>query len=493
MENITVKRLASTLLLMILTMFSSSLFAVTDPTVTLQTTTLNNPFPLVFQVNVTFSDAVAGFFPADVQVTNATVVSMTGNSCQPNYVLTLQPTAAGSITISIPANAAVSVTTGMPNQASNSLIIPQAVIVDPSVTLQTTALSNSFPQPFQVNVTFSEAVTGLVPAGVTVTNGRALSIAGSSGQANYMITIQPTDVGVVTVLIPAGSVVSVSTGAFNKASNLLTIPGLNPAMRPASNFDLKTWSLTLPLPLGMQNNAISIGVTTLNGTPGANNGYINPPYFFTDPVSGAMNMFSPLNGGTTPNSDFSRCEFYESLPGASAYWKLNTFASNSLSASLLVSQVGPAQKRVIVGQIHDKGNTDNLGHTASNAPLLKLYYDRNALDPNNGICNGCIYAQVRVTPSQASYLKIVTLANNIPLNTIFRYNVKLLRDGTLTVTANNISTVILLNTATDNTKGWGTQQLYFKAGVYNVDLGSSNTLNTVGGAASFYSLQVTHT
>ena len=481
------KTFVTTLFLMLLT---SSLFAVTGPSVTLQTTTLNNPFPLPFQVNVTFSEPVAGFFPADVIVTNGTAVSMTGNTCQPNYVLTIQPTAAGSVTISIPANAAVSIITGEPNQASSLLTIPPAVLVNPNVTLQTTALSNPFPLPFQVSATFSEAVVGLVPSGINVTNGNVTSIVGNSGQANYILTIQPAATGDVTVFIPAGSVVSVSSGAFNNASNLLTILGLNPALRPASNFNLKQWSLTLPLPLGSLNNAISIGQTTLNGTPNANNGYTNAPYFFTDPISGAMNFFAPINGGTTPGSEFSRCELYEILPGASAYWKLSTFASNSLMASLLVSQVAPTEKRVIIGQIHDKGNTDSLGHTASNSPLLKLYYDRNALDPNSSVCNGCVYAQIRKTPAQSSFLKIVNLAKNIPLNTIIKYNITLLRDGSLIITVNNLSTVIKLSTSTDNTIGWGSQQLYFKAGVYNLEFGSSNTL---GGAASFYALQVAHT
>ena len=486
--EIKVKIFMTTLLIIIL---SSPLFAVcADPTVTLQTAALTNPFPLTFQVNVTFSESVAGFFPTDVIVTNGTVVSMTGNTCQPNYIITIQPTAAGSVTVLIPASAAVSVTTGEANQASSLLTIPPAAVVEPSVILQTTTLSNPFPLPFQVNVTFSELVVGLAPAGINVTNGSVANIAGSSGQATYIISIQPTATGVVTATIPAGSVVSVSSGAPNQASSLLTIPGLNPALRPASNFDLKTWSLTLPLPLGAQSNAIAIGQATLNGTSGANNGYTNEPYFFTNPVSGAMNMFAPLNGGTTPGSEFSRCEFYEILPGASAYWKLSTFASNALSASLLVSQVAPVQNRVIIGQIHDKGNTDSLGHTASNSPLLKLYYDRDASDPNNSICNGCIYAQIRTTPAQSSFLKIVNLAKNIPLNTIFKYNITLLRDGTLTIKVNNLSTFIKLNTSTNNTVGWGAQQLYFKAGVYNLEFGSSNI---VGGAASFYSLQVAHT
>ncbi|MDP3561542.1 MAG: polysaccharide lyase family 7 protein [Legionellaceae bacterium] len=479
------KTFLTSLLIIIL---SSPLFAA--PSVTLQTSAVNNPSPLTFQVNVTFSEPVAGFFPADVIVTNGTVVSITGNSCQPNYVITIQPTTAGSVTVRIPANAAMSVTTGELNQASNLLTIPPAAAVDLSVILQTTTLSNPYPLPFQVNVTFSEAVAGFSSADVIVTNGTVANITGGSGQTNYTLTIQPAATGVVTATIPAGSVVSISSGTPNKASNLLTVSGLNPALRPASNFDLKTWSLTLPLPLGSKNNAISIGQATLNGTPGANNGYTNAPYFFTDPVSGAMNMFAAINGGTTPGSEYSRCEFYEVLPGASAYWKLNTFARNSLSASLLVSQVAPVQKRVIVGQIHDKGNTDSQGNTASNSPLLKLYYDRDTLDPNKNPCNGCIYAQIRTTPAQSSFLKIVNLVRNIPLNTIFTYNITLLRDGTLTITANNVSTTIKLSTSTNNTIGWGTQQLYFKAGVYNLEFGSSNTL---GGAASFYSLQVAHT
>ena len=481
------KKFITALLLMILT---STLFAVTAPTTTLQTTTLNNPFPLPFQVNVTFSEPVAGFFPADILVTNGTVTGMTGNSCQANYVLTIQPTAAGSVTVLVPASAAISVATGTPNQASSLLTIPPAIIVDPSVILQTATLSNPFPLTFQVNATFSEAVVGLVPAGITVTNGTVTSIVGLSGQASYILNIQPTATGSVTVMIPAGAAVSLSTGSPSKGSNLLTIPGLNPNLRPASNFNLKQWSLTVALPLGSMNNAISIGQATLNGTPNANNGYTNAPYFYTDPISGAMNMFAPLNGGTTPGSEFSRTEFYEILPGTSAYWKLSTFASNSLTASLQVSQVSPNSKRVVIGQIHDKGNTDSLGHTASNSPLVKVYYDRDLLDPNNNPCNGCIYAQVRITPAQSNYLKIVTLAKNIPLNTIFTYNITLLREGTLTIKVNNTSTVTKLNTSTNNTIGWGTQQLYFKAGVYNLD---NSTSNTQGGAAGFYSLQVKHT
>ena len=212
------------------------------------------------------------------------------------------------------------------------------------------------------------------------------------------MTVQPSAPGPIKIFIPANVVTSVSTGMPNLASNTLNMTGLNPNVRPSSNFDLRQWTLTLPTPIGSKSSPTTIGQVTLNGIPSQNTGYSNPPYFVTDPVSGAMNFLVPLNGATTPGSDYSRSELYEILPGSSAYWKLSTFASNSLTASLLVSHVPPVEKRFVIGQIHDKGNTDPQGHTASNSPLLKLYYDANTLDPNKAPCNGCIYAQIRVTP-----------------------------------------------------------------------------------------------
>ncbi len=360
---------------------------------------------------------------------------------------------------------------------------------NPSVTLQSNSLGYPYTQPFQINVTFSEPVTNFSAGAIMVTNGSVDSITSNCEQSEFIVIIKPITSGLITILIPDSSVKSISTGKPNSASNTLSIMGLDPLLRPSSNFNLTQWSLTLPLPLGRKDNALSIGNTTLNGIPSANTGYTNPPYFFTGTGTGSMDFFAPLNGGTTPNSSYARSELMEQLPGASPTWKLSTFKSNTLSASLLVSQVTAVEKRIVIGQIHDKGNTDSFGHTASNSPLLKLYYDLDPLDPNKNVCNGCVYAQIRVTPAQDNFLKIVSLINNVPLNQIFMYTVTLLSDGTLTVNANNISTVIQLNTSADNTKGWGAQNLYFKAGVYNLETGSSKT---TGGAASFYALQVTH-
>jgi hypothetical protein len=365
--------------------------------------------------------------------------------------------------------------------------LPLHAATNPTVALQTISLGFPFTQPFTVNAVFSEAVVGFGVGQVSVTNGTVIRVTGSNCQPNYVITVQAIAPGPVKIVIPANAVVSLGSGLPNAVSNVLSISGLNPSLPPASNIDLRQWNLTLPLPLDHKTNAVSIGAVTLTGTPSLNNGYSNPPYFFTDPVAGSMSFMVPLNGATTPGSNYSRCELREVLPGAVSQWKLSTFASNTLTASLRVSHVPPIEKRFVIGQIHDDGKTDSLGHIASNSPLVKLYYDANALDPNKNPCNGCVYGQVRQTPSQSNFLKIVSLIQNIPLETLFRYQVRLLRDGTLTITANQSSTTIRLSSSTNNTIGWGSQSFYFKAGAYNLEHDSVE-----GGADSFYSLQVSH-
>lgn len=372
------------------------------------------------------------------------------------------------------------------------MVILSSVLIadpDPTVKLETAALGTSYTQPFKINVTFSEPVTGFGKAEVNVVNAVINNILGS--KANYVMTVTPKIPGPMNFFVPANVVRSLSTGSPNKASNKLKVTALDPILNPSSNFDLSPWILTLPLPLGDIGGAITISNNTLVGIPDLNTGYTNPPYFYTDVVSGSMNFFVPVGGATTPGSVFPRSNLSEQLkiPGFPPVWTLNMFESNSLSASLLVTQVPPS-KKVIIGEIQDKGTTDSSGQVVAKKALVKLFYDLNPFDPNGQLCNGCLYARIRPIPSQEIYLKTVSLANNVPLNKLFQYRITLLRDGTLTVKVNNSSTSYNLNTSTDNTVGWGTQEFFFKAGVYIQDNGSSKS---EGGAANFYSLQVQHT
>jgi len=358
---------------------------------------------------------------------------------------------------------------------------------DPSVTLTSTSLGYPYTQPFTVKVSFSEPVTGFGVTDINIVNATVTNLVNNCN-TKFTMTVTPTIPGPITMFVPANLVKSLSTGAPNKLSNKLNIIALNPAVNPSSNFDLSLWTLILPLPLSGIDVATTINNNTLIGHPTLNTGYSEPPYFFTDGVTGSMNFFAPLNGATTPGSVYPRCELSEYLPASPHSWTLATYTSNTLTGSLLIKQMPPS-KKIVVGKIQDKGNTDPLGQIASSKPLVKIYYDLNQLDPNGNPCNGCIYARILPSPAQDNYLKTITLANNMALNEFFIYHITLLSDGTLTVKINNASTSYNLNTSTDNTLGWGSQELFFKAGVYIQDNGTSNA---IGGQASFYSLQIKH-
>lgn len=365
---------------------------------------------------------------------------------------------------------------------------------DPSVILQTAALGYPYALPFTITATFSEPVTGFSEAEINIVNGTVSNLVGKCDTA-FTMTITPTFPGPITIFVPAKVVKSLTTGSFNLSSNKLNIMALNPILNPSSNFNLSLWTLILPLPLGEIGGAITIGSNTLNGHPELNTGYSEPPYFFTDEMTGSIGFFAPLNGATTPNSVNPRSELSEYLPHVPHTWTLKTYTSNTLTASLLVTQMPPS-KKIVIGKIQDKGNSDESGQVVASKTLVKIYYDLNQLDPNGNHCNGCIYARIRPIPAQDLFLKTVTLASNVPLNKLFIYKITLLSNGTLRVnlhlnnaSIHNTSTTYNLNTSTDNTVGWGTQELFFKAGVYVQDNGTSNS---IGGAANFYSLQIKH-
>jgi hypothetical protein len=363
----------------------------------------------------------------------------------------------------------------------------------PSVTLSTISFGYPFVSSFQVKINFSEAVTGFDTTNINITNGFVSSVAGNNtGFIATVIAILP---GEVKMFIPAHSVKSLETGTPNLVSNTLRVMALDPNLNPSSNFDLSQWVLTLPIPLGRINNAIVISTPILNGIPSINTGYSSPPYFYTDVVTAAMVFFAPLNGATTNNSVYPRAQLAEYLPGSSPHWKLSTFESNALTASVKINQM-PLSKRIVIGTIHDDGNTDPFGNEVGKKALVKLYYDLNELDPNKNTCNGCIYAQVRPTPAQENFLyKPVIVGKNIHLDDYFTYKLILMKDGTLKVTLNGPdsstikSVIVKLSASKDNLRGWGSQDLYFQAGVYVPENGSSNY---VGGTVSFYALQLKH-
>ncbi len=116
---------------------------------------------------------------------------------------------------------------------------PPTVAVTPTGT--TTASS-----PITFTLTFSEQVTGLTTAGITVTNGSKGALSGSG--AVYTIPVTPTGQGAVTCLVSAGAAQDPSLNN-NTVSNAASV-----------NYDSLTQSPTLTTPL---TNAITNTPVTL--------------------------------------------------------------------------------------------------------------------------------------------------------------------------------------------------------------------------------------
>jgi hypothetical protein len=105
----------------------------------------------------------------------------------------------------------------------------ELVSVRPLATLATaTSVVNG---PFEVALTFSEAVTGLTAGDVSITGGTVTSVTGSG--SSYTLAVLPT-AGTVMVSLPQNSVTS-SAGAGNFESNLLAATFLTPYQQWAAD------------------------------------------------------------------------------------------------------------------------------------------------------------------------------------------------------------------------------------------------------------------
>ncbi len=195
----------------------------TRPSVTL-TTPASASTNAAFTVTATFSESVTGFVSGDVTLANATISGFSGSGA--TYTFTVTPTAEGSVTVNVAANVAADAATNG-NTAATQLSRTY------DVTRPTVTLSSSAPNPtnaaFTVTATFSESVTGLSLAGITVSNGTASALSGSG--TTYTFTVTPTATGTVTVDLAAGSAAD-SAGNTNSAATQLTrtYDGTRPAV-----------------------------------------------------------------------------------------------------------------------------------------------------------------------------------------------------------------------------------------------------------------------
>ena len=147
-------------------------------------------------MSVTFSEAVSGFEQADLSVGNGAVTAFSGAGS--SYTATITPSASGTVTVDVAADAATDA-----NGHGNSAAVRYAVEAD----LDAPSVSLSGPQsvegihPFNVSVTFSEAVTGFAQSDISVSNGAVSGFSGSG--SSYTAAVTPAADGTVTVAVAA--------------------------------------------------------------------------------------------------------------------------------------------------------------------------------------------------------------------------------------------------------------------------------------------------
>ena len=151
-----------------------------------------------FDATVTFSEPVSGFEQSDVSVGNGAVTAFSGSGSA--YAATISPTTDGTVTVDVAADAATDA-----HAHGNSAAVQYAVAADltaPSLGLGG-PLSVEGVYPFDVTVTFSEAVTGFEQGDVSVSNGAVTALSGSGSV--YTATIAPSATGKVTAAVGPGA------------------------------------------------------------------------------------------------------------------------------------------------------------------------------------------------------------------------------------------------------------------------------------------------
>ncbi|WP_437881798.1 polysaccharide lyase family 7 protein [Pseudomonas sp. LRF_L74] len=223
--------------------------------------------------------------------------------------------------------------------------------------------------------------------------------------------------------------------------------------------DLSTWNLSIP---------VGTPATTI-ATPQLVGGY-QDDYFKA--ANGAIFFWAPVNGTTTKSAKYPRSELRETYAdGTLRNWKYQD-ADNTLDGTLKVSQV-PSTGKIVIGQIHD---------VESSNPPIKLQYQYKA-ETNVG----SIVAIVRVKPTDDS--TSYTVAQNVPLEQLFSYTIRLTPSGTLAIYVKPSASAATVKWTAKLDTAWKTSTFYFKAGSYVQDnTGDSSE----AGAVSFTSLTIKH-
>lgn len=177
------------------------------------------PFRGDFTVTLTFGQAMSGVALGDIVVGSGTASNLQ-TSDNTVFTFTVTPTADGTVTVDFPASGATDLA-GNDNVAATQLS-RGSDITSPDVTITAPGLSvSSVNAPFQVQITFTEPVTGFAVGDIVVGNAAASALA-TADNLNFTATITPSGPGDVTVDVAAG-VAQDAVGNDNAAATTFSV------------------------------------------------------------------------------------------------------------------------------------------------------------------------------------------------------------------------------------------------------------------------------
>lgn len=191
--------------------------------------------------------------------------------------------------------------------------------------------------------------------------------------------------------------------------------------------------------------------------------------FFQILESGDIRVAAPTKGASTKSTSRTRTELRETNPNNTQInWAYDSSSHHWLQAALTITKA-PKGGETVVGQIHVKDAT---------TPPMKLSWD-----------NGKIVVGFRAKYPQPNPVDSVVLAD-VPLNSRWTYSIHIVKSGAVSVVVTNGDRTGKLELAFD--PSWLTRKLYFKAGVYNQEDPTEDTLPEEGSDAIFHKLVIRH-
>jgi hypothetical protein len=302
-----------------------------SPVVTLSTTA-GDTVTEAFAVTVNFSESVTGLTADDFEVINGVASGVSGSGSDWSVLIT--PTSNGDVSVSLPAGAVIDADE-ISNLAANTILATYVAAGSEQAVPTLSTPDLSVDGDFTVEVEFSEEVTGLTAGDFVVTNGDAVSVAGSG--TSYLLVVSPNFGGDVTVSLPKNSVTDTDgDGLQNVASDALVVAYYQ-------TVTVSSFAELLPyLPQDNINCTMSPGTYTI-----AANGISSGSFPYTTTINGSTYNNLLLFSGNNCTYDFAGVTVYISTGlwhehdyGTAGVYQLQTTGNNNVIKNLTMIDDG---------------------------------------------------------------------------------------------------------------------------------------------------------